>query len=250
MTRRPSPKTFVLVHGTWLGGWIWTPTVDRLKARGHRVFAPTLTGCGERVHLSSPDIGLETHIQDIVGVIEAEELTDVILVGHSFSGIAATGAADRLQGRIRRIVFFDALVPRPGRMSGVPKDPATGEPAAYFKSRMPGFIDGYRMDFFKDYPIAMLTNPGRPDIEALIRRRVTTHPMRCWTDELTLLNGGWTNLPRTYLHAAAQIHSPSSDAMPGPAKGGEGWDWLELPIDRLGMLNAPEIVAPALEGLT
>jgi pimeloyl-ACP methyl ester carboxylesterase len=84
---------------------------------------PPAPGCGERLHLTGPEVGLETHISDIVNVIEYEELSNVILVGHSFSGITITGVADRLRERIERIVFFDALVPRPGRMSGVTKGP-------------------------------------------------------------------------------------------------------------------------------
>lgn len=79
-----APENFVLVHGTWHGGWVWRDVRNYLEDRGHRVFTPTLTGCGEREHLSSPDIGLDTHIQDILNVIEFEELSNIVLVGHSF----------------------------------------------------------------------------------------------------------------------------------------------------------------------
>jgi pimeloyl-ACP methyl ester carboxylesterase len=82
-----STATYVLVHGTWHGGWVWQDVADRLRARGHRVYTPTCTGCGERLHLTNPDVGLETHITDITQVIEFEDLDEVILVGHSFSGI-------------------------------------------------------------------------------------------------------------------------------------------------------------------
>ncbi len=144
--------TYVLVHGTWHGGWVWRDVADRLIAQGHRVFTPTCTGCGERLHLTGPEVGLETHIDDIVNVIEYEELSNVILVGHSFSGITITGVADRLRERIERIVFFDALVPRPGRMSGVTKDLATGEYPAWWRARQQHFIEGYQMDLWQDYP--------------------------------------------------------------------------------------------------
>jgi len=112
--------TFVLVHGTWHGGWVWKYVRNILEDQGHRVFTPTLTGCGEREHLSRPDIGLETHIQDIINVIEYEDLKDVILVGHSFTGVAITGVLDRLKSRIQHVCFFDALVPFGDRMSGAP----------------------------------------------------------------------------------------------------------------------------------
>ena len=116
------PTTFVLVHGTWHGGWVWQDVANRLRAMGHRVYTPTCTGCGERLHLTGPDVGLKTHITDIAQVLEFEDLNEVILVGPSFSGITITGVADRCRERIDRIVFFDALVPRKGRMSGVPRD--------------------------------------------------------------------------------------------------------------------------------
>ena len=106
------PATFVLVHGTWHGGCVWQDVADRLRAMGHRVFSPTCTGCGERLHLTGPHVGLEAHITDIAQVLKFEDLHSVILLGHSFSGITITGVADRCRERIDRIVFFDALVPR------------------------------------------------------------------------------------------------------------------------------------------
>jgi pimeloyl-ACP methyl ester carboxylesterase len=247
---RPRAKdkriNFVLVHGTWLGGWIWAEVVPLLFAAGHRAYAPTLTGTGERAHLISPEVGLETHINDITGVIDAEELDNVVLVGHSFSGIAATGAADRRRDRIRKIVFYDAIVPVPGRMAGVPRDPATGQLSARFQEHARKFIDGYKMDFFADYPIQMLANDDEPELQAHARRRITPHPMRGWTDELTLHNGGWTGLPRGLVICGGQKFSPSSDAMLGPARQDPGFDVVTLPISRLGMLSQPERIARAL----
>ena len=94
---------------------------------GHRAYTPTCTCCGERLDLSGPAVGLDTHITDIAQVLEFEDLNNVILVGHSFSGITITGVADRCRERIDRIVFFDALVPREVRMSGVARDAGTGD---------------------------------------------------------------------------------------------------------------------------
>lgn len=237
---------FVLVHGTWLGGWIWKEVVPLIYAAGHRAYAPTLTGLGERAHLLTPEVGLETHIDDITGVIDAEELDNVVLVGHSYSGIAATGAADRRRDRIRKIVFYDAIVPVPGRMSGVTRDPVTGALPARFLDHAAKFIDGYKMDFFADYPLRMLANDDEPELQAMARRRITPHPMKGWTDELTLRNGGWTGLPRGLVICGAQVYSPSSDAMLGPAKSDPGFDIVTLPVSRLGMLGKPQIVAKAL----
>lgn len=244
-----SPATYVLVHGTWHGGWVWQDVADRLRARGHHVYTPTCTGCGERLHLSNPDVGLETHITDITQVIEFEELDEVILVGHSFSGITITGVADRMRERIKRIVFFDALVPREGRMSGVPKDPVTGEFPAWWQQRQKHFIDGYQMNLWQDYPMEMLVPDSYPDIATKLRRLITPHPAKQWTDELVLERGGWEGLSPTYIHCVGQSYRKSSDLMVGPARG-TGWNFIELTIPRDGMLTHPDLVSDTLQSLS
>ena len=105
---------FVLVHGAWHGAWCWQRVVSRLAAQGHRVHAVTLTGVGERVHLMSPLITLETHIADVANLIEAEELQDVVLAVHSYAGMIGTAIADRMPQRLKHLVYVDAVVPRPG----------------------------------------------------------------------------------------------------------------------------------------
>ena len=108
-------KTFVLVHGASAGGWCWRRVADRLEARGHKVYTPTLTGLGERSHLMSGMITLETHITDIVNVFRWEDLADVVLVGHSYGGWIVSGAAEQMEGRISSIVFLDAFMPENGQ---------------------------------------------------------------------------------------------------------------------------------------
>ena len=103
-------KTYVLVHGSWMGGWFFDPVADHLRAAGHRVLTPTQTGLGERKHLLSRDITLQTFIEDISNVIEWEELHDVIFVGHSSAGGPITGVADRIPDRIRHVVYLDAFI--------------------------------------------------------------------------------------------------------------------------------------------
>lgn len=240
--------TFVLVHGTWHGGWIWRDVAALMRTDGHTVFTPTCTGCGEREHLSAPDVGLETHINDIASVIETEELNDVILVGHSFSGITITGVADRLKSRIKRIVFFDAIVPREGRMSGVERDPETGALPQSWLDWEKTFIDGYKMDFWSKYPIKMLVPETQTEVIARIKRLITTHPAKQWTDVLTLSNGGWEGLNPAFIHCVGQVYAMSSERMVGPARG-PGWDLLELDIPRNGMLTHPQLVAEAIIGL-
>ena len=107
-------RTFLLVHGAYHGGWCWSRVAARLSAAGHRVIAPSLTGMGDRVHLSNPAITLDTHIRDIANIIEYEELERVVLVGHSYGGIVITGVADRVAARLGRLVYLDAIVLRDG----------------------------------------------------------------------------------------------------------------------------------------
>jgi pimeloyl-ACP methyl ester carboxylesterase len=108
-------KTFVLVHGIFLGGWCWRRVSDLLQTKGHRAFSPTLTGLGERSHLLSKDINLDTHITDIVNVIKWENLENICLVAHSYGGLPASGAIEQIGGRVSSIVWVDAFKPENGQ---------------------------------------------------------------------------------------------------------------------------------------
>lgn len=111
---RGKPRTFLLVHGAWHGGWCWGKVAKRLRAIDHEVFTPTLTGLGERAHLLAPDIDLTTHIEDVLGVLEYEDLRDVVLVGHSYGGMVIAGVADRAPSRVAMLVYLDAFFPESG----------------------------------------------------------------------------------------------------------------------------------------
>jgi pimeloyl-ACP methyl ester carboxylesterase len=106
-----APRTFVLVHGSWHGGWCWRRVADRLEKRGHKVFTPTLTGLGERVHLLNASVDLNTHITDVVNLIKFENLENIVLVGHSYAGTVITGVAEQALPSIGSIVFVDAFLP-------------------------------------------------------------------------------------------------------------------------------------------
>jgi len=103
-------STFVLVHGAWHGGWCWKRVRRALQAQGHEVFTPTLTGVADRSHLLSPEVNLDTHITDVVNLIRWEELSNVVLCGHSYGGAVISGAADRIPDRIGALVYLDAFV--------------------------------------------------------------------------------------------------------------------------------------------
>src|SRR5690606_18022153 len=103
-----SRHDFVVVHGAWTGSWSWQRVVDRLHAGGHRAFAPTLTGLAEKSHLLTPAVNLDTHIDDIVNEITWKDLTDIVLVAHSYGGIVGCGVIERVPERVGAVVFVEA----------------------------------------------------------------------------------------------------------------------------------------------
>jgi pimeloyl-ACP methyl ester carboxylesterase len=106
---------FVVAHGAWSAAWAWKKMRPLMRAAGHDIWTPTYCGLGERAHLASPAIDLETHIQDVIGVLDMEDLRDVVLIGHSYGGMVATGVADRARQRIAEVIYLDAFVPKDGQ---------------------------------------------------------------------------------------------------------------------------------------
>ena len=139
--------TCVIVHGAWGGGWDWKHVDELLTADGNTVYRPTLTGLGEHFNLSSTNIDLSTHIQDVVNVILWENLHDVVLVGHSYGGMVITGVADRVPDRIKHVIYIDALVPENGESADMIHVQKTNDPP---------IIDGFII------PIWVVGNPPPP----------------------------------------------------------------------------------------
>src|SRR6478609_7167062 len=158
---------FVLVHGAWHGGWCWRRVVQALTAQGHRAHAVTLTGVGERAHLMSSAITLETHISDVLQAIEAEEMEDVVLAVHSYSGMIGTAVADRLPKGLRHLVYVDAVVPRPGESWGGTHASAVREARLAAAAASP--------DFSFPPPDPAVFGLVGADLE-WVRRRQTAHP--------------------------------------------------------------------------
>jgi pimeloyl-ACP methyl ester carboxylesterase len=170
-------RNFVLVHGGWHGGWCWSRVVDRLTQAGHRTFAPSLTGLGDRRHLLSAQVDLNTHVDDIVNLIEAEELRDVVLVAHSYGGIPATGARCLVADRIDRFVYFDAIIGQPGksRMDGLTPEVA--------RMRLSTLIDVDGVKVAAPWPAEFFGVTDEADA-AWVNRRVTPQPALTWTSAL------------------------------------------------------------------
>jgi pimeloyl-ACP methyl ester carboxylesterase len=178
------PVTFVLVHGAWHGGWCWTKLSPLLRAAGHVVFAPTLTGLGERSHLLTRAIDLDTHITDIAQVLEYENLEEVVLVGHSYGGMVITGVADRSTARVGQLVFLDAFVPDGGKSLsdyGRRFPPAT-EDSWHDPSPVP---QGFGVTNERDV--------------AWMKARLTDMPRNCMTQPLRLSAKGVTSIRGTFI---------------------------------------------------
>jgi pimeloyl-ACP methyl ester carboxylesterase len=134
--------SYVLVGGAWLGGWCWRPVTRRLREDGHDVYPVTLTGLGERAHLARPEVDLDTHISDVVNVIEFEDLSEVVLLGHSYAGFVVTGVVDRVGDRISRLVYLDSG-PAPDGASFM--DMQSREARQHIERRAAELGDGWRL---------------------------------------------------------------------------------------------------------
>jgi pimeloyl-ACP methyl ester carboxylesterase len=175
-------RTFVLVHGAWHGGWCWKKVVPLLRAAGHDVFTPTLTGLGERAHLLSPDIDLNTHIQDIVGVLEYEDLQDVVLVGHSYGGMVVTGVAGKAAVRLGHIVYLDAFLPEAGKALS---DYSPRSPEAAAKWRSPAKSVSFGVEDEQDL--------------AWMKTRIGDHPTKTMMQPVHFSAESYGKIAKTYI---------------------------------------------------
>jgi pimeloyl-ACP methyl ester carboxylesterase len=175
--------TYVLVHGGGHGGWCWQKVASRLRAAGHEVHTPTLTGLGERSHLIGPGIGLDTHITDVVNMIRFEGLTDVILGGHSYGGMVITGVADRVPDSIRRLVYLDAAHPANGQSL------ADVTPSLMGMARSMGqVIDGVELVLLPMEGAGRFYGVEDDADVAWMDARLTAHPWKTFEDKLQFTN--------------------------------------------------------------
>jgi len=173
--------TYVLVHGGSHGGWCYTRLARLLREADHLVYTPSLTGLADRKHLLSPAVDLDTHITDIVNLLEYEDLSDVILAGHSYGGMVITGVADRALDRVGNLVFLDAAHPRNGESL------ADNAPDLMNEAR-DGMrvIDGVELVVFPDSPSMRHMGVEDPDDFAWMVAKITPHPWKCFTQKLVL----------------------------------------------------------------
>jgi pimeloyl-ACP methyl ester carboxylesterase len=235
--------TFVLVPGGWSGGWIWGKLSPPLRAAGHDVYTPTLTGLGERVHLAHAGIDLETHITDIVNVLEYDELQDVILVGWSYGGMVITGVADRVPERLAHLVYLDAIVPEDGQSEydadphGVARHAAEREEAAM--AGTPGF---------QPIPEAYIRARVADEIDlAWLLAKMTPHPLATFAQPVRLRNPVAKGIPRTYIFCTEGKEAGFQTVVTAERiRADPGWRYWELADSHMAPVTAPHETAELL----
>jgi len=224
--------TFVLVHGAWHGGWCYKRVAQQLRKAGHEVYTPTLTGLGERSHLMNRAVTLDTHVQDIVNVIRWEELSEVVLCGHSYGGMVISGVVEKVPDKIRALVYLDAFLPDNGQSltDFLPEDLKAG---MVDDAKTNG--DGYLMT-----PIpAAVFNVNQRDA-AWVDQMCVKHPLACFEQKIAL-TGALTRVPRrTYVLATNYGPPQPFVAIADRLKGVAGWKVVSLHCGHDLMLDMPK----------
>jgi len=222
-------RTFVLVHGAWHGGWCWRRVADRLKDQGHRVFTPTLTGLGERAHLLSPAINLDTHIADVVNLIRYEDLSNIVLVGHSYAGFVISGVAEQEEAKIASFVFLDAFVPEDGDSMVTIGTEITRNAIQAALSRGDTTLPPRPAAFF---------HVNEAD-RAWVDRLCGPHPIGAFTRPVKLTGARERIAKKTYIRAAA-YPNPVFDAHAAKLKARDGWRIETVPCGHDVMVDMPD----------
>ena len=233
-----SPLTFVLVHGAWHGGWCWRLVADLLRDDGHLVFTPTLTGFGERVHLTRPDLTLEDFATDLVNVIKAEELSEIILVGHSFGGNAVSVVADRVPELLKHLVYLDTLLLKNGESMFSQLDPA---------------VVGQRIESAEKTSGGLTIPPPSPEFFGVVdpadaewlRRRMTSLPLNCYQVPIRLEHPLGNGLGKTYIACTNPVYQPALQTHEW-VKRQSDWQYLELATGHYAVVISPKQLAAIL----
>jgi pimeloyl-ACP methyl ester carboxylesterase len=229
-TDTQSKPTIVIVHGAWGGAWAFKRVDAMLREKGFQVYRPQLTGQGDRVHLARPDIGLNTHIEDVVNTILYEDLHNIILVGHSYGGMVITGVADRIPDRIKRLVYLDAMVPN------------DGESAMTVLARRDDFIKRMTQG---DYMVPPWVKPDQPPPHDV------PQALKTFTDPIVLKNEAARKIPATYILTVEKGKEAKDDDFYSQSQRAKerGWTILQLTSDHNPQWSAPEALVEMLAGI-
>lgn len=231
---RAAPANFILVHGAWHGGWCYQRVADILREKGHRVYAPSLTGLADRSHLLSPNVGLQTHVDDIVNLALWEDLHEIVLCGHSYGGMVITGAVETLQDRVKSLVYLDALVPDAGMSLS---DYAT----LIQPSSSSVVIQGG--DSIAPVPASeFLVNEAD---RAWVDAKCTPQPAKTFTDSLPFVTAR-DRVRNKICALAATYDSPVLTAFATPRRSMADWTVVDIEGGHDLMIDAPREVAELL----
>ena len=224
----------VLAHGAWSAAWAWKKVRPLMAAAGHQLFTPTYTGLGERAHLASPSNDLETHIQDVLGVLKFEDLREVVLLGHSYGGMVATGVSDRARDRVARLIYLDAFVPANGQALIDLVPPA--ERQRLLDSVKTG--DGWRVT---PNPTPPDTSPE--DLEWISKYRMP-QSVRCFQQPVQLQAA--LSQPRAYIHCIRYADKKPFGQFADRAHSEAGWQAYELDASHSPNVTAPKALVEVL----
>jgi pimeloyl-ACP methyl ester carboxylesterase len=222
-------KTFVLVHGTWHGGWCWRRVVDALERKGHKVYAESLTGLGDRSHLLTKDVNLTTHVNDVVNLVKWDDLNDVVLVGHSSAGFVITQAAEQIGPSVASIVYLDAFIPQPGDNLISLANPGPRKALEDAVARGDLVAKPVPAAAFK------VNEKDRPWIDA----KCTPHPLAAVAEKVTAAGAHEKIARKTYIRATG-FDSPVFDQTLAKLKTMPGWTTYEVSSGHDVMVDMPE----------
>ena len=228
---------FLVCHGAWSGGWSWARMREPIARRGHSLLTPTYTGLGERSHLRAPMIDLDLHIADIAGVIEFEDLRKLVLIGHSYGGMVATGVADRMPDRVTMLIYLDAFVPEDGE-SVLDLRPVAE--ADRMRDQVSGPGDGWRLP-----PPPLAPDVAEEDFDWLNQRR-SWMPFRTYTQRIKL-TGAARDIPGAYIHCTGKSGGDPFKAMAERIRARPGWRCYELDAGHTPNITMPETLAELLD---
>jgi pimeloyl-ACP methyl ester carboxylesterase len=232
--------TYVLVHGAWHGGWCWKRVVPLLRAKGHTVFAPSLTGLAERSHLLNRDTGLYTHIDDVVNLLRWEELHDVVLVGHSYGGMVISGVAEREHARIRSLVYLDAMLPADGQSSFDIMAPARREMVLESANKVG---EGWKVTPITAEQFCMKD----PVDAAWVNRQCTMHPLKA-LQEPVRLSGNHLRVSNLIYILAGDYRPSQFAAIHERLRTDPAWRTHSVPSGHDVMVERPHELAAILLG--
>jgi pimeloyl-ACP methyl ester carboxylesterase len=222
-------KTFVLVHGTWHGGWCWRRVADALERKGHKVYAESLTGLGDRSHLLTKDVNLTTHVNDVVNLVKWEDLKDIVLVGHSSAGFVITQAAEQIGPSVASIVYLDAFVPQPGDNLISLANPGPRKALEEAVARGDLVAKPVPSAAFK------VNIKDQPWVDA----KCTPHPLAAVAEKVTAAGAHEKIARKTYIRAKG-FDSPVFDQTLAKMKTAPGWKTYEVPSGHDVMVDMPE----------